>query len=170
MYKTNAFNELLTEVSIYLPRDKNGNLIEEKSKSDIVHDLLACLAEQIIGLNRTKNKEIDGFLKWLEREVGCKIDDLIGKTFLKDYHEGDFLAILAILKRNHKKLSIDPTNRKTQEMLEKHFEESMSILNPLKDKIKATDKLIDQIVYKLYGLTDEEIEVLRGAGKENAKY
>ena len=30
-------------------------------------------------------------------------------------------------------------------------------------KIKQTDKLIDKIVYKLYGLTDEEIEIVEEA-------
>jgi len=38
----------------------------------------------------------------------------------------------------------------------------MTVLQPLKEKIKATDKLIDQIVYKLYGLNDEEIVVVEG--------
>ena len=132
----------------------------KNGRSDTVHDFLAYLAEQMIELNIKKNEEIKGFLKWLEREIGCNIDDLIGKTFLKDYHEGDLIFILAILKRNKPKLSIDPTNRKFQESLEKHLEESIAALVPLKNKIKATDNLIDQIVYRLYSLTDEEIEII----------
>jgi phage tail protein X len=32
-------------------------------------------------------------------------------------------------------------------------------------KIADTDDLIDQIVYKLYGLTEEEIAVVEGSGK-----
>jgi len=36
----------------------------------------------------------------------------------------------------------------------------MSVLEPLKEKIKTTDNLIDQIVYRLYGLTDKEIEIV----------
>ncbi len=129
-------------------------------RSDTVHDFLVYLAEQMIEMNKKKNEEIKGFLKWLEREIGCNIDDLVGKTVLKDYHEVDIIALLAVLKRNRPKISVDPTNRKIQETLEKHFEESMAVLKPLKDKIKATDNLIDQIVYRLYGLTDEEIKVV----------
>lgn len=64
------------------------------------------------------------------------------------------------LRRN--KISIDPSDRKKQELLEKHFTKSMSVLEPLKEKIKVADNLIDQIVYKLYGLTDEEIEIVEG--------
>jgi len=38
----------------------------------------------------------------------------------------------------------------------------MSILDPLKARIKDTDKLIDEIVYRLYGLTEEEIKIVDG--------
>jgi len=38
----------------------------------------------------------------------------------------------------------------------------MSILEPLKARIKATDELIDEIVYKLYGLTEDEIKIVKG--------
>jgi hypothetical protein len=38
-------------------------------------------------------------------------------------------------------------------------------LGPLKAGIEATDRLIDQIVYKLYGLREEDANSLEG-GKE----
>ena len=31
---------------------------------------------------------------------------------------------------------------------------------PLRERIEATDGLIDQVVYRLYGLTEEEIRVV----------
>lgn len=37
----------------------------------------------------------------------------------------------------------------------------MLILEPLKARIKATDELIDEIVYRLYGLTEEDIKIVR---------
>ena len=36
----------------------------------------------------------------------------------------------------------------------------ISTLLPIKEKLRRTDWLIDQIVYKLYGLTEEEIEIV----------
>ncbi len=36
----------------------------------------------------------------------------------------------------------------------------MTLLEPLKAKIKATDELIDELVYKLYGLTEEERKII----------
>jgi len=35
----------------------------------------------------------------------------------------------------------------------------------LQKQINQTDKEIDQMVYELYGLTDEEIEVVENAGE-----
>ncbi len=49
--------------------------------------------------------------------------------------------------------------------MEKHFIKSSAVLEPLKEKIKATDNLIDQIVYRLYDLTQEEIEIVEGGVK-----
>jgi len=34
----------------------------------------------------------------------------------------------------------------------------------LKEKLRKTDYLIDQIVYRLYGLTEEEIKIVEGHG------
>ena len=73
-----------------------------------------------------------------------------------------FNQFLEVLKKNRNKISIDPSDRKTQELLEKQFIKSISILGPLKARIKVTDELIDEIVYRLYGLTKEEIEVIKG--------
>lgn len=132
------------------------------NRNDTVHDFLAYLAEQMIEMNKAKNEESKGFLKWLEREIGAEIDALTNKTAIKEYYEHNFDHLLEVLKKNKNKLSIDPSNRKTQELLEMHFTKSMSVLEPLKAKIRETDDLIDEIVYKLYGLTDEEIGIVKG--------
>ncbi|HBO83785.1 MAG TPA: hypothetical protein DD641_02140, partial [Deltaproteobacteria bacterium] len=99
---------------------------------------------------------------WLEREIGAEVENLANKTAIKEYHEHDFDHVLEVLKKNKNKISVDPSSRKTQELLEKHFTKSMLVLEPLKEKIKNTDNLIDQIVYKLYGLTEEDIEIVEG--------
>lgn len=146
-----TFKEMLNRVEQELREGRN----------DTIHDLLAYLADQMIEMNKRKNDEIKGFLKWLEREIGTEIDSLANKTALKEYHEHDFNQLLEVLKKNRNKISIDPSDRKKQEMLEKQFDHSMSILYPLKARIKATDELIDEIVYRLYGLTEEEIKVVK---------
>ena len=37
----------------------------------------------------------------------------------------------------------------------------MLILEPLKARIKETDELIDEMVYRLYGLAEEEIKIIK---------
>jgi polyribonucleotide nucleotidyltransferase len=135
--------------------------LSEKRK-DTVHDFLAYLAEQMIEMIKTKKEESKRFLKWLEREIGAEIDNLSNKTAIKEYHEHDFDHLLEVLKKNKNKISIDPSSRKIQELLEKHFTKSMSVLEPLKASIKATDEMIDEIVYRLYGLTEEEVAIVKG--------
>ena len=44
------------------------------------------------------------------------------------------------------------------------FSTVVSELIPLKARITATDKLIDQVVYKLYNLTQDEIDIVKGKG------
>ena len=38
----------------------------------------------------------------------------------------------------------------------------MDKLGPLREKIDQTDRLIDKVVYELYGLTEEEIKIVDG--------
>lgn len=46
-----------------------------------------------------------------------------------------------------------------------YFNEQKQKAQELKTKIDKTDKEIDQIVYELYGLTPEEIEIVENATK-----
>lgn len=133
-----------------------------EKRNDTVHDFLAHLAEQMIEMNKAKNEEIKGFLKWLEREIGIAVEELTNKTAIKEYYSHDFEQILEVLKKNKKKLSIDPSDRRKQELIEQGFKKSMSVLGPIKAKVAATDELIDVIVYRLYGLSKEEIGIVKG--------
>ncbi len=79
----------------------------------MVHDLLAHLAERMIEMNKEKNTEIKGFLRWLEGEIGAPVEELANKTALKEYYAHDFEAFAGALVKNKKKLKegYDPTRR-----------------------------------------------------------
>ena len=47
-------------------------LAAQPERSDVIHDLLAGLAEQMIAMNKQKGDEMRGFLAWLERETGAR--------------------------------------------------------------------------------------------------
>ena len=69
-------------------------------------------------------------------------------------------SLVEILKKNKRRLSEDPSRRKFQEALRREFDDSKEILSPLIARIEETDRLIDQVVYRLYGLTEEEIAIV----------
>ena len=67
---------------------------------------------------------------------------------------------MAVLKKNSKKLAIDPARREPSPRAE--FEGSLGKLGPLLARIRQTDELIDATVYRLYALTEEEIGIVEG--------
>jgi hypothetical protein len=46
--------------------------------------------------------------------------------------------------------------------LRAEYEQSLSLLRPLKAQLARTDRLIDLVVYQLYGLTEEEVKIVEG--------
>jgi hypothetical protein len=142
--------------------------IAQPEEVDVIHDLLAFLAEQIAILNKAKNAEIVAFLKYIESEIGVPVDTLSNKTVIQGYHSIDsknnFKTFFAVIEKNKRKLRDDYNlkSRANRESLEFEYNSSIAKLKPMLAKIDATDQLIDQIVYKLYGLTQEEIGVIEG--------
>jgi uncharacterized protein (UPF0305 family) len=119
-------------VDACLPKDEASNFIAERERSDVVHDLLAFLAEKMLEMNKQKQQEIKGFLGWLEGYLGAKVENLTPKTKLQKYYEHDYEGFLAVLKKNGKKLAIDPARREPEHRAE--FEGSMGKLLPLRER------------------------------------
>lgn len=46
------------------------------------------------------------------------------------------------------------------------YDESLQRVLPLKERLVKTDALIDTVVYRLYGLTEEEIAIVEGKGRD----
>ncbi len=55
-------------------------------------------------LNKEKNAEIKGFLRWLEEEIGAPVEELTNKTAIKEYYEAGFDVLAGALAKNKKKL------------------------------------------------------------------
>ncbi len=127
-----------------------------------VHGLLADLSRDLHRAHASCRDEVSGFLTWLEGHMGAKVDELSNKTKLRAYHEHDYETIHGVLKANRRKLAVDPLARAFTEHLRAEYDRSVAKLHPLLARIEATDRLIDQIVYQLYGLTDEEIALVEG--------
>ena len=128
----------------------------------MVHDLLAHMAERMIDMNKEKNAEIKAFPGFLEGEIGAAVDDMVNKTAVQEYYNHEFQKLVDILGKNKKKLKdeYDPKSPTNYKHLQEWYEDSMDKLQPLRGRIEATDGVIDQIVYMLYGLTEGEIEIV----------
>jgi hypothetical protein len=114
----------------------------------VVHNLLAFLAERMLEMNKQKLAwRSRASWGWPEGYVGAKVDDLTPKTKLQGYYEHDYEDFLAVLRKNRKKLAIDPARREPGEALRSEFEGPVGKLLPLLEKIRQTDELIDAIVY-----------------------
>jgi len=70
-----------------------------------------------------------------------------------------------VLDRNRRRISkVNVQGREALEQIRTEWDDSMEKLQPLLARITATDRLIDLIVYRLYGLTEDEVAVVEGGG------
>ena len=76
---------------------------------------------------------------------------------MERFDELDFKAFVAELKKQKVALSLAQ-----QDEWEDYFTQYKAACNVLTSQIAATDKEIDQMVYQLYGLTEDEIKVVEG--------
>ena len=115
-------------------------------------------------LGQAIEQEVSGFITWLEREIGCKINDLRHKTKIQHYYlppEGESASnrLLQILKQNP--LQINPSARSFQERLERELDASLSQLSEWTEQSKINQDLIDQIIYLFYNLTSYEVDLIQ---------
>ena len=111
-------------------------------------------AEQMLSLNKNLLEVSDKFQRTLQRNL--KIETLPKKFqnwYLLSYNE-----FLKELSKKKVKLSLEDEGR-----LEDFFISESKKALEIKDSIDKTDKEIDQMVYKLYGLTKEEIEIVENS-------
>jgi hypothetical protein len=153
------------------------HLSTEPEESDVVHDLLAFLAEEMLRLNKEKRALQKAFLDYFVDAVQVKsehgkagIEVLTGKSrlqeFAGDYQKGEEpLApdgLWEIVQKNRSRLNAGRVGLKERVLA--HYQESLDQVLPLKEQLRRTDALIDQVVYCLYGLTEEEIAIVEGKG------
>ena len=74
---------------------------------------------------------------------------------LNAFYDYDFKIFVSELKKQKIKLSLTD-----QDEWEDYFTPYKIEINQLQNQINATDKKIDQMVYQLYELTDDEIKIV----------
>ena len=82
------------------------------------------------------------------------------KTKLDEFWELEAAEVFAHFRAN--KLRLKDAD---EEKIRARFQSAKDKVLPLKASLAFTDDLIDEIVYRLYGLTPDEIRIVKEAGK-----
>ena len=111
------------------------------------------LADTMLALNKDLQAKRARFHRRLQENMpGIKINGAI-----ETFDNLDFAGFVAELKKQKIKLTLVQ-----QDEWEEYFNQYKTECQSLKTQIATTDKEIDKKVYELYGLTEEEIEVVEG--------
>jgi hypothetical protein len=111
-------------------------------------------AELMLDLNKQLQEKANKFIRIAQSNFAFeKIS-----TKLESFHEYDFKTFVAELKKQ----KVSPT-LKQQDEWEEYFNSYKKEINDLQAEIRKTDAEIDQMVYKLYELTEEEVKVVEGS-------
>ncbi|HAB26917.1 MAG TPA: restriction endonuclease subunit M, partial [Xanthomarina gelatinilytica] len=119
-------------------------------------NLFNLIIDKMIELKEHENLLINNFILLLQ----SKFDITKPSKKLQNWHELVYGEFLKELKKNKIQLSL---NEEAEWM--QYFNEQKQKATELKAEIDKTDKEIDQMVYELYGLTDEEIAIVEEATK-----
>lgn len=157
------FGDLLSSVDLLL--EKSGG---KQEQADVVADLLGFLAQRMTKLHHERQEEVGSFLRWLEERLGRPVDELTGRGRIEEYYKYSETDLLTTIQKNHpskvamsvaEPVRYGATNR-ARETIREGYQRSMKRLSPLLQQIELTDRLIDLVVYRLYGLTPNEIQLL----------
>jgi hypothetical protein len=155
-----------------LPRLADGAPDTANEQSDAVHDLLAHLAERMIALHKQKQAGAATFTGWLEQETGSPVEEWALKTVVQSFWEQPWEEIERALQKNRGKFlqaqgmrgkAADAALQPLLRAARGRWGTASAELAPTLAAITATDRLIDLLVYRLYGLSDEEIDLVEGA-------
>ena len=116
--------------------------------------LIKNFVEETITQNKLLQEKRNTFLSRIQSNF--TIVKLSNK--LKEFYNYDFKTFLSELKKKKITLTL-----KQQDEWEQYFNEYKTEINKLQQQINQKDKEIDQLVYKLYNLTAEEIKIVEGS-------
>jgi len=123
---------------------------------------LSSLADTMLSLNSQLQQKRSRFLRRLQDNLVA--DSGIATaghaprlTALQNFDQMDFAHFLKELKKQKIKLTLPQ-----QDEWEDYFDQYKTECNSISEQIAETDRKIDEMVYELYGLTEEEIKVVEG--------
>jgi hypothetical protein len=120
----------------------------------VIVEGMISLSDTMLSLNKQLQEKRSRFLRRLSDNFeGVKIT-----TALQQFDTMDFKGLMAELKKQKIKLSLSQ-----QDEWEDYFNQRVAECQDLSAQIKATDTEIDNRVFDLYGLTEEERKIVMEA-------
>ena len=148
-YSNNEFDNLFPKIRVAefksLPI-KNISLIEQQT--------FTAKADLMISLNQELQEQSQKFQRTLQRKF--ELESLPKK--LQDWYLLPYSEFIKELTKQKVKLSLSQ-----EAEWEDYFTTEATTLNTIKAQIETTDKAIDAMVYELYGLSKEEIEIVENS-------
>jgi len=146
------FHIIFSDYRETFPIMKSGNLeslpipVIPIDKQQIIIDLVDNILELNIKIEKSKTKFINRIISNYK---------LKHTNFINDFYNLQFSDFNNEFIKNKINLSL-----KQQDELEEYFNENKDNLNLEIEKVKSFEKQIDNLVYEIYGLTKEEIEII----------
>ena len=135
-----------------------------EEKSDVAHDFLAFLANEMIRLSESKHAEMRHLGDWIGKELRVKGRSvngyLDGVLKCHDMSGPSFDIVMEALGKNTAKLGVSLNSASLVSKIRMEFERVVEFLRPVKQRLLLTDRLIDRIVFLLYGLSSDEITII----------
>ena len=124
--------------------------LDNSANKDLA-DELSSLADKMLSLNKDLQAKRARFIRRLQDNM----PDIKITGTLETFDSLDFAGFVAELKKQKIKLSLVQ-----QDEWEEYFGQYKTDCEELKSSIAATDAEINNRVYALYGLTDDEIQLI----------
>lgn len=120
--------------------------------------------QNMLDAHKHKQEITKNYVTWLESVINARVSDLTGKERIRDPEKlKDIDELIKLLIKNRNKLhGFDPKRLAAQQEITDDFNQCKAQIDSIAAEISKTDREIDCLVYKLYELTPDEIEIVAG--------
>jgi hypothetical protein len=146
---TNATKDDFSQLTLNDLREIPIKIASKDSQNEFIKKV-----QNILGLKHKLLHKRNLFLNRLKANL--EIEKISKK--LDGFYDHDFKTFLTELKKQKIKLSLVE-----QDEWEEYFNSYKTGINIIQSEINRTDKEIDQMVYGLYGLTEDEVEIVENS-------
>ncbi len=153
------WNKLFSDNKALFPKIKKSQLIEIPIKADISTEIQNRI-ENCVYQNQIQSESFYELLNTFNKYLKSQFNIVLLSKKLQNWYELEFKEFIKELNIAIKKVGGEKLTKSNEMDWMEVFETKKKEAQTLKAEIEKTDKEIDQMVYELYGLSEEEIEII----------